>query len=481
MKGQLTVFFAMIMTTILSLAVALIDGARYSAMRLEIATVHQTAGNSVLAQYHRLLFERYGLLFFSTTDLGKKNMEFINYNFARDSLGLILGTRDLLSLRAEENQLESITLATDSAGMVLRRQCVECMEERYGISYLEQMAEMFYLVEEQGLLEEDLTYQICDEEWSEERIRADTEIFLQETMIPSSFHYLEKEALKFLLGKAQYSEKALDGESLASQRTLLKGDGLSTQKGFKNSQWDQLLFVEYILDYTGNYVTPLKDGYLLYQTEYILSGEEMDGVNLWNVVNQLLQIRTCANAIGILADENRNSLLGELSNSLAAALGNPEVEPVIYAALMILWAEIEGIYDVRNLLQGEGVSLLKANEDWLIDVSTIADLAVISDAREIDGEEKPLLGEGLQEEAEEDSALIDKGKMTYEDYLRLLLWFQDGETTAMRLMDVIESDIRELEDQSSFCLDMYADQFRVKTKVKSAYGQEFWITREYGY
>lgn len=480
MRGQLTVFLAMILTTILSLATTLIAGARYSAMRVEIATVHETAGYSVLSQYHRLLFERYGLLFFFTGDLADKNKELMNRNFKRDQIGKILSVRDMLALTVEENQIEGISLATDGNGQVLRRQCVICMEEQYGISYLKQLGDRLAKIEGLGVLEEEPTYHICEEVWSKEGLKTETDALLSQTVIPKSFHYIEQEALRFMIGGKDYSNKELNKSEAVTGRALIQGRGLSEKLQFRDDSWAKLLFVEYILKHTGDYTDPCIDGCLEYQIEYILSGEETDGSNLWNTASRLLEVRTCANVLGILANESRCGFVGELSKTLAAAIGNPELEVLISAALILIWGEVEGIYDVRKLLQGQGVNLIKADEEWLIDISTIANIATLSNAENSEGKGNKLLVEEEKLDGEKEQC-VDREEMKYKDYLRLLLWVQDKEILTLRLMDIIEADIRAVSGQKSFCLDYYADYFWVKTKVKSAYGEEFEIAREYGY
>ena len=88
-----------------------------------------------------------------------------------------------------------------------------------------------------------------------------------------------------------------------------------------------------------------------YQTEYLLFGRENDGENLWETAKRLLETRTSANILGIIMEEERSAAVKEVSATLASAIGNPEAEPLIYAALLLIWAEAEGIYDIRKLLK----------------------------------------------------------------------------------------------------------------------------------
>lgn len=484
--GQLTIFFAMIMTLVLSLGLTLIEGARYSALRLAVSSVHQTVGNSLMSQYHKLAFNRYGILLFSVEEIETKTTEYMNDNFRKDAIGALLGVRDLLALKAVETQVEQVTLITDSDGMVMRRQCVQCMEERYGITYLEQIAQLLNIVEEQGLQNAE-NFGVEGIHWSQEELQEELrDVPLDTTYIPVTLSWLQKEALKYLVGGKTYSQAKLEREDTVSGRNLSKGCGINPELGFENTQWDQLLFIEYILQYTGNYRNPLKDGCLVYQLEYILNGNENDEVNLWHTADKLLQFRTSANIVAILANENRVSILKELSTSVSAMVGNPEIEPVIYGALLLIWAEVEGIYDVKLLLRGEGVNLLKKEEQWIVKVSWIAELLKSPLDEKGEGGDEIILPplereENIDSQSVGNDNIMNEHELKYEDYLRILLWFQDEQTTAMRFMDIMESDIRILTGQREFYLDNYADRVWIKTKLESGYQKEFWILRNYGY
>ena len=492
MKGYLTIFFAMTMSLILSLTMGLIEGARYSALRLVITTVHQTAGNSILGQYHRQLFERYGVLFFEITELETKAVEFMNENFKTDVLGELLSVRDLLAIQTLSTQVEGMTLAIDGKGKVLRRQCVQCIEEKLGISYLQQIVQTLNIVEEQGFGKQESNLEIGSRRWTKRELEEQAQMSeLEGTLLPSTLSWLQKEALKFLVDGKSYSTASLPNEERLSKRLAAMTEKDNTEFVDENTDWESLLFLEYLFTHTGNYRSPLDDGHLKYQMEYILNGKDSDETNLWETADKLLQFRTWINMVSILADEDRVALLKEVSTSLAAALGNTEIEPVIYGVLLLIWGEVEGVYDVKRLLAGESVCLLKAEEDWLVKSSWL--LGFATPLSQMEGEWEEVQKEGntllplLLEENEERKS-CDETKQSkkeidlyYADYLRILLWFLDKEEIALRFMDIVESDIRMVTGESGFCLEHYAERVWLKTKLSSDYSGEFWVQREYGY
>ena len=66
-KGYLTVFLSLSITIILSLILALYQGARIGAMKMRTECVSDIAMNSVLAEYHRELQKKYDLLLVDTS------------------------------------------------------------------------------------------------------------------------------------------------------------------------------------------------------------------------------------------------------------------------------------------------------------------------------------------------------------------------------------------------------------------------------
>ena len=178
--------------------------------------------------------------------------------------------RDLQALSVSSTELEKVTLATDEAGRVLWRQAVLCMEEKYGITYLEQVLEWLGLVEEQGIADGAIGLSYEGTEIARDELMDELEeVGLRETNLLDTFNWLEKKALNFLLDE-EYSKCQLLETERVSSRELSKGNGIAEDIVFANNHWNELLFLKYLLAHTGNYVNQLEDGHLRYQVEYLL-------------------------------------------------------------------------------------------------------------------------------------------------------------------------------------------------------------------
>lgn len=168
----------------------------------------------------------------------------------------------------------------------------------------------------------------------------------------------------------------------------------------------------------------------------------------------------------------------------------PGDSPVIYGALLLIWADVEGIYDVKRLLDGKEVSLIKRKDEWLIDATWISAVAQLKEEEEGNSQERP------QEQSEarlEDVVTfpdfaIDlkqteakEDRLGYEDYLRIMLWLENEKQVAIRFLDIVESDIKSVTEDTEFNLNRYADRIWVRANVHSEYEKEFSIYREFGY
>ena len=67
-RGSITVFFTLLLTTILTLICGALESARYSALSFLMETAQGSALESVFAGYYRPLWEEYHLLFMADGD-----------------------------------------------------------------------------------------------------------------------------------------------------------------------------------------------------------------------------------------------------------------------------------------------------------------------------------------------------------------------------------------------------------------------------
>ena len=123
--------------------------------------------------------------------------------------------------------------------------------------------------------------------------------------------------------------------------------------------------------------------------------------------------------------------------------------------LVLSWAFAESLYDVRQIMRGGRIPLMKTAETWHYS---------------LDGILGSLLDDGMDD-------MECKEGLSYEDYLRLLLAMTDLQSVTDRAMNLTEANIRRTPGNRHFCLDACYTALEAYTEVVSDYGYELEITR----
>lgn len=103
----------------------------------------------------------------------------------------------------------------------------------------------------------------------------------------------------------------------------------------------------------------------------------------------------------------------------------------IKQGILLAWAYGESILDMRVLLTGGAVPIMKTGESFRLSIDHLAVLLQPVDT-----------GWGQTEDG-----------LHYEDYLRMLMYFKDEKEMAMRALDLIEMDIQGIAGGECFMAD----------------------------
>jgi hypothetical protein len=136
----------------------------------------------------------------------------------------------------------------------------------------------------------------------------------------------------------------------------------------------------------------------------------------------------------------------------------PELaEPVKYT-ILYAWAYVESLQDVKILLRGGRVPVVKTASDWKTGINSIKN--VKGSLSDTEGE-----GRGLN----------------YKEYLEVMLFLTDGRDRTFRAMDIMEMDIRQTPGNAAFRLDGCFDTYQAKLSVSSGFGYHYEMERLYGF
>lgn len=472
-EGYLTVYLALCLTVILSLYLALIDGARRNGAGLEALCAAEAGMQSVMAEYHRELFRQYNLFAvdssYGTDFCGRKRIgEHLTQYIARNlDCGEVLAAgylyRDFFGLRLQSAEVSGVSLMTDGNGAVFRQRAIEAVRDDVGLHLLEELRGWMRSVEVNGLdaPETETARKELDEELEGYNGR-EVEISKGESVrieVQNPAANLEEKSRLGILhltveDSDNLSEAILNSAGLIQSRVEQGRSNLGSMGAAPaDSLTDRFLFQEYLLRYMGCYGNESEDDALKYQIEYLIAGCDSDVDNLRSVAGRICAIREAANAFYLLSNNEKRL---EIQGAAWLACGLfllPWLIPVLEAAILLGWAFAESVYDVRSLLCGGRIPLLKDDGSWHY------------------GLETALKGE-LGEETSEGRGL------SYQDYLRILMTLTDLDVLTGRAMNMVEADIRMTQGNAAFRLDACCDRLEMKVEISSSFGYAFRIQRE---
>lgn len=455
-KGYITVFFALIFMVLVSFIVSIFHGVKINAMRLKAECAFSVAENSVLGEYHTELLEMFDLFYVDTS----YRTDFPDYHQVEAHLWKYL----------EENytdaptsvEISQITMATDNQGTSYRKQISSYMKDKLGISYVEQLTNLFESVSSEDILQADFeTENIWEENWQKtlgqiEEIPEETwekveKVCPLKEMSSARNSFVLQQVIS---DKSCISKKEVNIGNLASNRTLIKGTGTDEQLTFS----DKIYFIGYVFEKFSYYSKETTQNPLDYKIEYLLGGKSSDYENLSSVAKQILMIRETINLTYLLTDSEKMSLLEEVSTALATLIACPELAPVFQVLFVGLWSYAESIVDVKILFDGGKIPLVKSEDNWNTDLDS---------------------GFGL--DFTDSSNETSQEGMDYKQYLELLLLFTNNEKITYRSMDLIEMQIRQTEGNEGFRMDGCADDFLLNIVFDIPLFGDYQIVRKFGY
>lgn len=472
-RGGITVFLTSMLLVFMTLVSACVEAARFYAVAVEAECAVSMSLDSVFAEYHRGLLERYDLFFIDSSYGGKQpsyhNTEAHMWDYLSADLSaedvFVSDGRDFLAMRPEGVSIVQAALATDACGRDVKYQAVSYMRERVGLGLIEEVQARMDTVRGNGLDTRDV-----EQEAAQVQAQIDGTALPEQQLDDGSFVTVSVDnpadsvngsrfrGILYLVAEQEgLSEQSINTDNYVSHRMLNAGTGPACGDA-SFSVVDEVLFGEYLIEKCGDYRNPSSGGALQYELEYILAGKNSDIENLRWVAGRLILLREAANVMYLYSDSAKVSAADMMAWGLAIVSLEPSLQPLIKNSLLLAWAYAESVLDVRRLFSGEHVPLLKNRETWHLSLEHMLDFVTH-------------LGEA--DDAEEG--------LDYEDYLRLLLLLENEDTKTLRCMDVMEMNMRNLAGNESFRMDGCIDAMRVEVSISGGFGEYFNIAGQYSY
>lgn len=396
-KGEITAFLAMLFILMLSLVGALVESVSVQITKNRKRADTILALESAFAEYDRQMLEEYDL--------------FVRHGCSETIL------KERLQYYGANNMSHSIQRQerlTDYDGAPFREQAIRYAKSWLGVNAsLPDVNYEFY--SENYLEEEDIVNMRMEE------LLAQDESELAEEGNPlSTVQRLKNMSLLTLVceNPEELSDRSIDVESFPSGRELKVGNW---QKSASPEATDKMFFAAYLTEHFGSFAEPKESRPLLYEQEYLIGGHPSDRENLEKTCKWILSVRMAANYGYLLTDTIRQAEAEALALTLCSLLTVPGITEVVKHALLLAWAYGESVVDVRVLLKGKKVPIIKSADTWQLQLSNLVKL-------------------GTDEEVV--SEVDVAGGISYQNYLTGLLTMGYKWTLSMRSLDLIESNLQ---------------------------------------
>ncbi|MDO4298437.1 MAG: DUF5702 domain-containing protein [Lachnospiraceae bacterium] len=452
-KGSITVFLSLICILFLALFCTVTESARVQGARAQTANIAGMGNFSVLGEFEKELLDQYEIFAldggygtgnFGTGKVNDRLKTFLLYNAEPEQNIFSVWCFDPWKLELEDSQIQKYALLTDEKGEPFFQQAVSFMKLNLGVEAInalihhkEDVSQIESWQEEYEKRKKENEKNLSNAEREGERklqeltsaatsnagAAGETEALLPEQ--PDVGNPLEEIAklrrrsiLSIVTGNSELSSKSMNQWSVPSHGISKRGT-MKVEK--KNSGLTaDLLFREYLLTYFPNYTDSEGDGCLDYQIEYIISGKAGDQKNLKSTVNRLLLLREGMNYLYCVENAEMSTQAGALAITLTGFLGIPALTSATKHALLLAWAYGESLLDLRKLLAGGKVPLLKDGTSWTLTLENLGQLTQLLDS------DTQTSGSGL----------------AYKDYLRILLNMGSLSKQKMRALDLIQENLR---------------------------------------
>ena len=474
--GYLTIYLSLSLAILLTLILTLIDGSRVSAERMRSEVVTDISLNSAFSEYNRELLKQYDLLLIDTgygmEDADQANTEehirqYLEKNYEVPAQFRLPGMLDTGGKNEASCSVSECGYASDDDCAVFKHQIADYMKNSPTGWITEKLEPDAASISGAGITDRDVeserdennsqidgmvkNAEVKDDDGNEQEVVLDNPADAAGTA-----HGIGVLSLAAPHDKA-ISECVVNPECYISHRERNKGSGICEEEQESSAECGRILLEEYLFRKMG-YYNHDKDGSVLkYQLEYILCGKGSDWDNLEGTAERILIWREAANAAYIFTDSEKIAEAEAMAAALSAVTLLPELLEPVKISILFAWSFLESMQDMKVLLDGGREPVIKTASSWQTDLEDIVNVS--GSLKDGSG------GEGLK----------------YEEYLAVMLLFENENDVLLRAMDIIEMDVRHTPGNMYLRMDRCLDNLTADVCISSSFGHEYMIRRRYGY
>jgi len=435
LSASITIFLALSLTLIISVILTTIENSRKLALTAYLEGVSAIALDSAFSDYCSQLWEQYHI-FAVISNLDDMDSHISSYVMSNLSLNTNISNNgaSFLSCRLNDVSINELSNITDDYGEIFIHQILSYMQYMeisniaeylfidsnidYDPSGLASLAEGEMTAESLDALDfgslidmvETANSTLADDDNHNSQPNANLpETFTLDSLQRIS-HIFNEMLLHYIVDSpSDISYKSFDQNGFPSTYLDMDENSYSSFEPLES-----FLFCEYTRSCFSSYTTTVNESALDYQLEYLLHGYKSDENNLLATAKELVLLRLGFNVAHILTNQDKINTISSIANT---CLIIPALPIIIETLLIVLWALSESVIDVRNLLSGKNVPLIKSADDWNLPINALLDF-----------------------DYESPSVSNNSDGLSYDQYLEMLLFSRKLNTLAVRTMDLIQLD-----------------------------------------
>lgn len=450
-KAEVTAFLSLVFILLVSFIGSVMDVTSLQVAKNYRRMDAERAIECVFAEYQKELLEEYDIF---ALDVG--------YESGSYTEEMIHKRMEYYGLVNFESVIERIKFLSDDQASVFYNQVIQYMEHKYGIDYVKKYLGLTESWEKQQEESEDYKKEENQNQVILEGLLKDSETELPEDNNPITYVSKLKNMsiLKLVMPEEKaVSEKKISLDELPSHRELNQGFGQFEDEKSGDGFGEKLLFGEYLLEHFYSAVDE-SEHVLEYELEYLLSGEDSDKENLKAVANKLMAIRFVPNYAYLQGNAQKKAQAQALAITLSAVAAVPAVTEAVAQGILLAWAFGEAVMDLRSLMNGNKVPLVKDTATWQLSLAGFMKLGETGDVQ---------------------GGTDTKDGLGYEDYLRILLFLEKREELSMRCMDLIELNLKKIQGLEFFKADLCVTGMELNCKCSFRKGVQYTFPVSYIY
>ena len=453
-------YLSLVFILLISFAGAMLESASLQNVKNYRRADMTRAVESIFAEYQKELWEVYGIFALEGSyETGSYSEELLKERLA------------YYGASGMDQEITRIQLLTDQDASAFYEQVTAYMENKYGLDKVKKLVGQTdtWKAGEEALQNYERDGAKTEQELQE--LLSQKEEFPEEENPLSHVAKLKSMPLVDLImpkGRVM-SKKSITLSEMVSHRKRNQGYGDFSDVAGSGSTISKLLFGEYVLEHfkmasdslqSGNRLQIFSVAGMAFQNifqfivqtprtchvtkipvaEVFISRISSDKIstdreNLETVASKLLMVRFVPDYAYIQTDPEKKAEAEAAALTLCTVIGLPELAEGAAQGILLAWAYGEAIMDIRTLISGGKVPLVKNAEDWKLSLSGLMQLGSV--------------GENVAADSGKD---MESG-LAYREYLRMLLFLKSQDEVGMRTLDMVEQNLKIRYGQTFFRAD----------------------------